>query len=136
MARRTWVLAVLPRGRQRKVFRASGLATNAAKYGALSNESGKVAICWTIAGDGKDKRLKLKWEETGGPPVVAPTRHGFGISLLKATFTDVRVDYVVEGLSCEIDLLVGNTEPDTTAFNSEKSDPRHRPRQLAISPGP
>jgi hypothetical protein len=59
IARRTWVLAVLPRGRQPKVFRASGLATNAAKYGALS------AICWTIAGDGKLKRLKLKWKETG-----------------------------------------------------------------------
>ena len=69
------------------------LATNAAKYGALSNESGKVEICWTIAGDGRDSRLKFIWEERGGPRVVAPTRRGFGTLLLKATFTDVRIDY-------------------------------------------
>ena len=60
------------------------LATNAAKYGAVSDESGKVEICWTIARDGKDNRLKFKWNETGGPPVVAPTDHGFGTSPLKA----------------------------------------------------
>jgi anti-sigma regulatory factor (Ser/Thr protein kinase) len=48
------------------------LATNAAKYGALSNESGKVEICWTIAGSGN--RLKFIWEERGGPRVAAPTR--------------------------------------------------------------
>jgi PAS domain S-box-containing protein len=86
------------------------LATNAAKYGALSNESGKVEICWTIAGDGRDKRLKFMWEERGGPRVVAPTRRGFGTLLLKATFTDVRIDYAVEGLTCEIDLALGPAE--------------------------
>ena len=38
------------------------LAANAAKYGTLSNESGKVKIFWTIARDGKDNRLKFKWK--------------------------------------------------------------------------
>jgi PAS domain S-box-containing protein len=83
------------------------LATNAAKYGALSNESGRIEICWTIAGDGTDNRLKFIWKERGGPRVVAPTRRGFGTSLLKAIFTDVRIDYSLEGLTCEIDLVLG-----------------------------
>jgi two-component sensor histidine kinase len=91
------------------------LATNAAKYGALSNESGKVEIFWAIARDGKDNRLKFKWKETGGPPVVAPTGHGFGTSLLRATFADVRIDYLVEGLTCEIDLLLDRAERDPSA---------------------
>jgi two-component sensor histidine kinase len=83
------------------------LATNAAKYGALSNERGRVKVFWTITPHGKDNRLKFKWKETGGPPVVAPTGHGFGTSLLRATFADVRIDYLIEGLTCEIDLVLG-----------------------------
>jgi PAS domain S-box-containing protein len=82
------------------------LATNAAKYGALSNESGWVEISWTIARDGNDNILKFKWKERGGPPAIAPTRRGFGTSLLEAIFTDVRIDYSVEGLTCEIDVLL------------------------------
>jgi two-component sensor histidine kinase len=88
------------------------LATNAAKYGALSNETGWVEIFWTIAGNGNDNILKFKWQERGGPPAVAPTRHGFGTSLLKAVFTDVRIDYSVEGLTCEIELVLGRAESE------------------------
>jgi hypothetical protein len=55
--------------------------------------------------------LTFRWLESGGPAVVAPTRGGFGTSLLKATFTDVRIDYLVEGLNCEIDLVLGRDEP-------------------------
>ena len=91
------------------------LATNAAKYGAVSDESGKVEICWTIARDGKDNRLKFKWKETGGPPVVAPSDHGFGTSLLRATFPDVRIDYLIEGLTCEIDLVLGRADPGASS---------------------
>ena len=68
-------------------------ATNVAKYGALSHERGRVEICWMMATDGRDDRLKFVWEERGGPRAIAPTRHGFGTSLLTATFTDVRIDY-------------------------------------------
>jgi PAS domain S-box-containing protein len=99
------------------------LATNAAKYGALSNERGRVEICWTIAGDGRDNRLKFVWKERGGPRVVAPTRRGFGTSLLKATFTDVRIDYSREGLTCEIDLVLGRAEPGSSSSpGSAESD--------------
>ena len=60
------------------------LATNAAKYGALSNEAGKILLQWKIiAGDGPDgERLRLTWEEVGGPPVAEPTRKGFGTALI------------------------------------------------------
>ena len=86
------------------------LATNAAKYGALSNGSGKVGVYWTITGLGKNNKLQLKWQERGGPPVVVPTRHGFGTMLLKATFPEVRIDYAVGGLSCEIDIPLGSDQ--------------------------
>ncbi|MBZ9936972.1 PAS domain-containing protein [Mesorhizobium sp. BR1-1-16] len=55
------------------------LATNAAKYGALSKNGGTVDIRWELDGP----RLKLIWAEKDGPPVVAPDRNGFGLSLVK-----------------------------------------------------
>ena len=51
------------------------LATNAAKYGALSVSQGHLQAEWSRAGDG---RLVLRWTESGGPPVKTPTRQGFG----------------------------------------------------------
>jgi PAS domain S-box-containing protein len=80
------------------------LATNAAKYGALSNGTGKVGVSWTITRQGNNNKLKFKWQESGGPPVIVPTRHGFGTTLVKGTFPDARIDYAVQGLSCEIDV--------------------------------
>ena len=53
------------------------LSTNAAKYGALSNEDGQVAIAWSVTQD-EPRTLRLRWQERGGPPVTAPTRKGFG----------------------------------------------------------
>lgn len=55
------------------------LATNAMKYGALSNEEGSVSIFWQCG-----ETLSLEWVEAGGPPIVAPPRHrGFGTRLLQ-----------------------------------------------------
>jgi two-component sensor histidine kinase len=82
------------------------LATNAAKYGALSNETGKVVISWTITAEERSNRLNFKWQEKGGPSVTPPQRSGFGTSLLKAMFANARFDYVVEGLICEIEVLL------------------------------
>jgi two-component sensor histidine kinase len=53
------------------------LATNAAKYGALSNSDGTVRITWQITADAKPQFL-MSWLEDGGPKVVAPARAGFG----------------------------------------------------------
>jgi two-component sensor histidine kinase len=55
------------------------LATNAAKYGALTAGAGRVELSWTAA----DGRLALTWAEQGGPPVqAAPSRKGFGSRLI------------------------------------------------------
>jgi two-component sensor histidine kinase len=80
------------------------LATNSAKYGAFSNATGKVQVSWTIEPDQSGSVLKFKWQESGGPPVSAPTRQGFGSQLLKGIFSDVSLKYLVEGLRCEIEV--------------------------------
>ena len=62
------------------------LATNAAKYGALSCPDGRVDITWRIAPSAEDA-LELAWEETGGPPVTEPTRKGFGSRMIESVVT-------------------------------------------------
>lgn len=59
------------------------LATNALKYGALSVEGGKVTIGWETGVPGSSDRFRFSWIEQGGPPVVAPTHHGFGSRLIE-----------------------------------------------------
>src|ERR1700730_2020077 len=56
------------------------LATNAAKYGALSVPDGHVRVEWSRAQNG---RLVLRWTEKGGPPVEPPTRRGFGARVIE-----------------------------------------------------
>src|SRR3954453_22527133 len=58
------------------------LATNAAKYGALSNGAGQVHVAWEPVGPDK---ARLSWRETGGPAVVAPQRTGFGSRLIESS---------------------------------------------------
>jgi two-component sensor histidine kinase len=80
------------------------LATNAIKYGALSNLEGRVRITWVSKGEGRDSQLIFHWREQGGPPVVAPKRQGFGSTLLRATFANARFDFDMSGFSCEIEV--------------------------------
>ena len=62
------------------------LATNAVKYGALSNPSGIVELSWRIDDIDGAAQFRLRWQESGGPPVVAPSRRGFGSRLIERTF--------------------------------------------------
>jgi two-component sensor histidine kinase len=80
------------------------LATNSAKYGALSTATGKVQVWWNIEPDQAGSVLKFKWKESDGPPVNPPTRQGFGSQLLKGIFSDVSLKYPVEGLRCDIEV--------------------------------
>jgi PAS domain S-box-containing protein len=79
------------------------LATNAAKYGALSSATGQLNLSWSHESDG---RLELRWTEAGGPPVQMPTREGFGGRIIKQMTEQlrgtVRIDWHPEGLDCEI----------------------------------
>jgi two-component system CheB/CheR fusion protein len=60
------------------------LATNATKHGALSlQDKGRVAISWSVDRKPEEARFKFQWLEHDGPPVVAPTRQGFGSLLLE-----------------------------------------------------
>jgi len=82
------------------------LATNAAKYGALSVSEGCVQVAWSRSADG---RFVLRWIESGGPPVKIPTRQGFGMRVMEWMIGgqqkgDVHFDWRAEGLDCEIAL--------------------------------
>jgi PAS domain S-box-containing protein len=60
------------------------LATNAAKYGAFTTEDGHVSIEWTCTpGDEQGERLRIEWQERGGPSILPPKRHGFGSTVIK-----------------------------------------------------
>lgn len=80
------------------------LATNSAKYGALS-KGGSVAVTSTLEGEGAESSLVIRWRETGGPPVKPPMRQGFGTSLItkvvpRALKAKVVMEYPLEGVIC------------------------------------
>jgi two-component system CheB/CheR fusion protein len=79
------------------------LATNAIKYGALSTETGRVELTWSVA---PGKKLSLLWQERGGPPVKAPERRGFGSTLIERGVGGGKVERVFapDGVTCRIDL--------------------------------
>jgi two-component sensor histidine kinase len=80
------------------------LCTNAAKYGALRTPDGGVEVSWSIDGD----RLTFVWEESGGPPVVAPARRGFGTRMIERALAAefggaARIEFRPEGLLCVLE---------------------------------
>lgn len=79
------------------------LATNAAKYGALSRPEGRVELRWTA----QNGRLHLDWRESGGPKVVPPTRRGFGSRVIESALSgeldgQTRLEFAPEGVRCWI----------------------------------
>jgi PAS domain S-box-containing protein len=81
------------------------LATNAAKYGALTVPNGQISLKWLHEADG---RLTLQWREIGGPPVKTPKHQGFGTRVIERTIGQLkgkaRFDWHADGLVCEITL--------------------------------
>jgi two-component sensor histidine kinase len=92
------------------------LATNAAKYGALSTANGQIDLQWSHEAGG---RLHLRWTETGGPAVEIPTRKGFGRRVIEQMIAQLKgktcFDWRADGLVCEITLPplmpTGATQP-------------------------
>jgi PAS domain S-box-containing protein len=84
------------------------LATNAGKYGALSNSQGRVSVCWDWQlNGGSSSGLILEWRETGGPPVVAPRTNGYGSTVIRDLIPyelGGTVDFVLapDGVSCKL----------------------------------
>jgi PAS domain S-box-containing protein len=94
------------------------LATNAIKYGALSNQSGTVAIHWTISGDAPGV-LSLRWRERGGPSVQPPTQRGFGSRLIEHGLShdlggQVQLLFNAGGVECSIDAPLDDVREETS----------------------
>jgi len=85
------------------------LSTNAVKYGALSSETGRVAIDWHEQPDGN---LNFTWRESGGPPAVRPERKGFGTRLIESIVSGefggtYEPSFCEQGFSCSVILDAG-----------------------------
>lgn len=83
------------------------LATNALKYGALSNDGGQVHIQWQVAGD----HCEITWREAGGPAVQSPGQRGFGTRLIERTLGNqlggqTNLAFAPGGVVCRINLPV------------------------------
>jgi two-component sensor histidine kinase len=87
------------------------LATNAAKYGALSRSVGKLSIKWTLV----DRILNLRWRETDGPLVASPTHRGFGSRLLSRALEQfsgaVETTFEPDGLICTMKAVLPDNTP-------------------------
>jgi two-component sensor histidine kinase len=83
------------------------LFTNAVKYGAFSDERGRIELVWRVS-EGAEPRLTMIWKERGGPSVVPPDHKGFGSLLLDRTLAldlegEVVTEFQPEGLVCTIE---------------------------------
>jgi two-component sensor histidine kinase len=83
------------------------LATNAAKYGALSTPNGCVRLQWAEIKEGDVRRFELRWRESGGPAVTPPRRLGFGSRLIQRGLSGeirgrVQMEYPPDGLLCVV----------------------------------
>ena len=87
------------------------LATNAAKYGALSSSVGNLSIGWSLA----DARLDLEWRERGGPAVTTPLHRGFGTRLFSRALEQfggaVETNFATMGLICKLSLVLQESAP-------------------------
>jgi len=84
------------------------LATNAAKFGAISVKSGRVSVRWKLGcNEHSESGLSIRWEESGGPSVVQPTRSGYGTSVVRELVPyelggTVELAHLPEGVCCNL----------------------------------
>ena len=84
------------------------LATNAAKYGALTEPEGRVFVDWTVANQ-TSRILSVTWRESGGPPVEPPSRKGFGSRLIERNVRhdlagETKLSYASDGFIAEFSI--------------------------------
>ena len=90
------------------------LATNAAKYGALSVPQGSVNVSWEVRSEAKGRRLLLSWTERNGPPITAFPTRGFGSRFIVDAISYelegiARLSFHPEGVRCSIEFPVLET---------------------------
>ncbi|HXL68977.1 MAG TPA: HWE histidine kinase domain-containing protein [Xanthobacteraceae bacterium] len=88
------------------------LATNAAKYGSLSAPTGQLALSWKVANGSGPRRLRIEWQESGGPQVTEPARRGFGSKLVERGITQelkgsAEMTFDPGGLRCTMEIPLG-----------------------------
>ena len=98
-------VVLLPATAQAVALALHELATNAAKYGALSTETGTLSVTWRVGREA----LVLDWTETGGPPTAEPARLGFGLTIVRSSIEaqfrgGVGYDWRPEGLRCTLSI--------------------------------
>lgn len=96
------------------------LATNSTKYGALSVAAGVVDVAWSVQGGKEPPLLHIRWQERGGPPVVAPRQTSFGTQLIKRVLATeiggrVDIDYLAEGVVFTAVAPLANADRDDRA---------------------
>ncbi|WP_207462211.1 HWE histidine kinase domain-containing protein [Azospirillum sp. SYSU D00513] len=104
------------------------MMTNAAKYGALSSELGRLHVGWTLTGEGA---LRIEWRESGGPVVQAPQRRGFGSIVIERTIPfelrgEAAVAYQFEGVHAQFLIPAAHVSEDRTVHKV--------PRPASVAP--
>ena len=96
-----------PKAAQNFALAVHELATNAVKYGALSNQSGRVHISWSIGKPNGHHQFQFRWQEHGGPQVNPPSRKGFGTTVLEQVMADYfetppQIEFAADGIRYEV----------------------------------
>jgi two-component sensor histidine kinase len=99
------------------------LATNALKYGALSNDTGQIHLSWGVGHSG-ERRLWLRWRETGGPQVKPREKRGFGSRLIERSLAldldgHASLDFESTGVVCSIEAPL---PPTGTGISHDRGD--------------
>ena len=94
------------------------LASNARRYGSLSNGTGNVRIRWRIEGD----RRRFEWRERGGPPVREPATGGYGMRIVERVLAaefggSARIDFEPDGIVFRLDAPTGDLGREATAWS-------------------
>jgi len=97
------------------------LATNASKHGALSSPKGRIEIRWGMGQRDHERRFRMTWRETGGPPVTEPAQRGFGHSVVetmvgRALEGEARLEWLPEGLVWSLDASASCVAVESNAF--------------------
>jgi two-component sensor histidine kinase len=85
------------------------LTTNAAKYGAFSNRTGRVSVQWRWLQNGSSESLAIEWQEIDGPRVRTPTQYGYGTSIIREVIPfelggTVELSFAPEGARCQLEI--------------------------------
>ena len=121
---------LLPATAQAVALALHELATNAAKYGALSTDTGALRVSWRV----EEEALVIDWHETGGPPAQVPSKLGFGLTIVRSSIEaqfrgGVVYDWRPQGLHCALSIPRAQivNPPQLTGTEAPAAAPEGRP---------